>query len=307
MARRIWVALLTLGLLTLSAAAPAQKTNAPAAADEEETEDGVAWHPHFRRAGIWDAVAVGGATTLILTESLLPRRSEALWKGPILLDEAIRDMFVLDSRHQRAVASTVADVIFAGSLVQTMVVDNLILAWGLHGAPEVAFQMSVANAEAYAFSTALTGWIKRLAGRARPYAAECERDHGYSAECGKSKGYRYRSFYSGHAAFTAVGAGLTCAHHLQLPLFNNRLLDAGYCAAGIGLTLATSAMRMAADKHWATDVVVGHLVGFTSGYLIPTLFFYGLHRPGDRVDKRNTVWLPSIGPSSVGLQVIGRL
>jgi membrane-associated phospholipid phosphatase len=305
MARRIRAALLALGLWAFSAGALAQETNESAAAEEKITENPVAWRPHFRRAGIWDAVALGGATGLCLTELLLPRRSEALWEGPILWDEAIRDMFVLDSRRQRAVAATVADVMFAGSLVQTMVVDNLIFAWGVHGEPATAFQMSAANAEAYAFTFALTGWIKRLAGRTRPYAAECERDPGYSAACGEPSSYR--SFFSGHAAFTAVGAGLVCAHHLHLPLFGNRLLDAGACAAGVGLTLATSAMRMASDKHWASDVAVGHLVGFASGYLIPTLFFYRFHSPGDRAKPRDTVWLPSIGPHSVGLQVTGRL
>lgn len=305
MARQMWVALLAIGAWTGTHGVSAQDAIAPAAAQDQAEQSRVAWRPDFRRAGPWDAAVMGGTSVLYLTEALLPPRGEALWEGPILYDKAFRNLFVLDSRHQRNVAATVGDVMFAGSLAHTMIVDNLIVAWGVHGAPEAAFQMSVANAEAYAFSYALTGWVKRLTGRERPYAAECEKDPGYSPECGESKSYR--SFFSGHAAGTAVGAGLVCAHHLHLPLYGHRVLDAGACAAGIGLTLATSVMRMASDRHWATDVSVGHLVGFASGYLIPTLFFYRFDPGDDRPRLRETVWSPLLGPHAIGLRVSGRL
>ena len=74
---------------------------------------------------------------------------------------------------------------------------------------------------------------------------------------------------------------------------------------GIALTLATGAMRMASDNHWATDVHMGHLVGFSSGFLIPTLFFYT-----DAEDAQGTPdssLLPSIGPDHLGLHWRGAL
>jgi membrane-associated phospholipid phosphatase len=33
-------------------------------------------------------------------------------------------------------------------------------------------------------------------------------------------------------------------------------------------------LRIASDKHWASDVFVGHMIGFTVGYLLPTLIYY---------------------------------
>jgi membrane-associated phospholipid phosphatase len=186
-----------------------------------------------------------------------------------------------------------------------MVVDNLIVAWGVHGESEVALQMSVANAEAHSFSFALVSWVKRLTGRARPYAAECETDPEYSSDC--NSGRKYRSFYSGHATSTAVGAGLLCAHHLHLPLYGYPELDTGVCAAGIALTLTTCALRIASDNHWTSDVAVGHLVGFASGYLIPTLFFYRFDLLGKGGKPPERVWAPWLGPHSVGLRVWGGL
>jgi membrane-associated phospholipid phosphatase len=33
-------------------------------------------------------------------------------------------------------------------------------------------------------------------------------------------------------------------------------------------------LRVAAQEHWATDVVVGQLIGFSIGYFVPTLVYY---------------------------------
>jgi membrane-associated phospholipid phosphatase len=33
-------------------------------------------------------------------------------------------------------------------------------------------------------------------------------------------------------------------------------------------------LRIASDNHWASDVLVGDLMGYLSGYLMPTLLYY---------------------------------
>jgi hypothetical protein len=38
--------------------------------------------------------------------------------------------------------------------------------------------------------------------------------------------------------------------------------------------IATGALRIASDNHWATDVLVGHVSGYLAGYLLPTLLYY---------------------------------
>ena len=71
-----------------------------------------------------------------------------------------------------------------------------------------------------------------LLARERPWAqnADCATSPD-SRECGS--GGRNLSFYSGHAAVTATGAGLLCAHHTQLSLYQSDLLDGGTCALAV--------------------------------------------------------------------------
>jgi membrane-associated phospholipid phosphatase len=115
------------------------------------------------------------------------------------------------------------------------------------------------------------------------------------------------SFYSGHAAVTATGAGLICAHHTQLSLYQNDLLDQGTCALAVLGTALTGAMRIASDNHWASDVLIGHLMGYTSGYLLPTLLYYKEFRvqPHDHPAPAVYATLPMITPESVGVSVLG--
>jgi membrane-associated phospholipid phosphatase len=131
--------------------------------------------------------------------------------------------------------------------------------------------MAVINAQAYALTFALNGATKRLTARARPWVDGCDADP-TGESCGS--GGRYSSFYSGHAAVTATGAGLMCAHHTQLSLYRNPVLDTGACLVAVAGTAVTGAMRIASDNHWASDVIIGHLMGYLSGYLMPTLLYY---------------------------------
>lgn len=76
------------------------------------------------------------------------------------------------------------------------------------------------------------------------------------------------SFYSGHSSLAfslAVGAG-TLAH---LRGYRSEPL-----VWGVGLPLAAGAawLRIAADKHYATDVLVGSAVGAAFGFAVPWLF-----------------------------------
>jgi hypothetical protein len=57
---------------------------------------------------------------------------------------------------------------------------------------------------------------KRLVARERPFGAACAGSE-YTEGCEDLD--RFRSYYSGHAAITATGAGLVCAHHTRVPLY----------------------------------------------------------------------------------------
>jgi membrane-associated phospholipid phosphatase len=85
----------------------------------------------------------------------------------------------------------------------------------------------------------------------------------------------YKSFYSGHAAATATMAGLTCVHHRHLPLYGGGFPDLVPCLIMSGIAIVTGVTRIVADRHWASDVVIGWGVGAVSGYVLPSWLHYG--------------------------------
>lgn len=265
----------------------------------------VQWDPRWRTAGLWDAVIVGTGAIVIIGDNVLESgASEADWSRPILWDNSVRDALRIRVAGGRDTAATISDVMMMGSLIHNILFDNLVVAWAIHGEPKLASQMSMMNAEAYAIAMSLTSIVKNVTSRARPLVQECEADPTYSVDCETVN--RNRSFFSGHASTTAVGAGLLCAHHLNVPLYDNGLLDVGTCVMGIGLTMATGALRIASDNHWATDVTTGHLVGFASGFLVPTFLYYtGDEEPGSEASSTHALVLPAAGPNHIGLQLVG--
>lgn len=89
---------------------------------------------------------------------------------------------------------------------------------------------------------ALNYVVKRAVARERPDGSDRE------------------SFYSGHTSTAAVFAGAVCLEHQAIP-----------CALGIGAALGVGYLRVAANRHWLTDVSVGFGVGFSAGRFLPTL------------------------------------
>jgi membrane-associated phospholipid phosphatase len=275
---------------------------------------GLHWHEHWNRVGLREYISVPVLGAVGLTTSLFitPRRSG--WSGPILFDEAARDALVFDSTSARGKTKTVGDLLAIASIGHPMLVDTIAVAWLGRESPDVAWQMFVINAQAYTLTVALNGIVKSLVGRERPFGRRCD-DPNRSAEFDCESDSRYRAFYSGHAAITATSAGLICTHHTQLQLYKSNFLDSGTCVAAIAATAATGAFRMTSDYHWASDVLVGHAVGFISGYFLPTLLYYKEFRftpepphedpsPGPG-QKPLIAVLPSFSADSLQLTAVG--
>ena len=66
-------------------------------------------------------------------------------------------------------------------------------------------------------------------------------------------------------------------------------------------------MRIASDNHWASDVIIGHLMGYTSGYLLPTVLYYKEFRvePHEHPTAPTYAALPMVTGDSLGINVIG--
>jgi membrane-associated phospholipid phosphatase len=117
-----------------------------------------------------------------------------------------------------------------------------------------------------ATNIALTDVVKRLAGRPRPYARFRRPYHPEDL----AKDDAHYSFYSGHSSTSfamAVAAGMLSHYHG----YRN---EAGVWATGLTLATTTGVLRIAADQHYASDVIGGAAAGALVGWLVPRL-----HRP----------------------------
>jgi membrane-associated phospholipid phosphatase len=269
---------------------------------------GLHWHGHWRAVGTREYITIPALAASFLGVQLFTSRpSKARWSSPILFDRPVRNTLRIRSAKGRRTAGTVSDVIFVWEILHPTVVDPLLVAWMMRESPLVAWQMFVIDAQAYALTLFVTDIVKRGSARQRPWVdtADCAQNPG-GRECGSSEAYQ--SFFSGHAATTATGAGLICAHHTQLSLYQSDLLDQSACLLAVLGTAMTGAMRIASDHHWTSDVLVGHLVGYASGYLLPTLLYYGEFSGAPHEHKETApvyATLPMITRDSLGITVLG--
>lgn len=188
------------------------------------------------------------------------------------MDWSVRGWLRQDTRSGRDAADTVSDVLVVASMLQPLVVDSLIVAGLSDGSTDVMTQTEVINLQAFAMTQFVNVTAKRIFARERPYVTDCAADPTSSGNCDNLD--RYRSYYSGHSAISATGAGLVCAHHTHLELYGGAPFDGIACGVAASVTLATGALRIAADRHWATDVITGYIFGFAAGYLVPSLVYY---------------------------------
>jgi membrane-associated phospholipid phosphatase len=268
---------------------------------------GLHWHGHWRQAGVREYVTISAlAAGTVAVRYLAPPATSPSWTGPILFDSGVRNALRIDSAGGRKTAEMISDGLFIWEVLHPTVLDPLLFAWWLRESPFVAWQMMMIDAQAYAFTFFMSDVVKRVAARQRPWVSTAGCEQNPDAE-GCGSGGRNMSFYSGHAAVTATGAGLICAHHTQLSLYQNDWLDQGTCALAVAGTALTGAMRIASDNHWASDVIIGHLMGYTSGYLLPTLLYYKEFRVEPHEHPMPAVYatLPMITPESLGITVIG--
>jgi membrane-associated phospholipid phosphatase len=119
---------------------------------------------------------------------------------------------------------------------------------------------------------AATEVTKRASDRRRPYTWDASRPQfrasGYCASGPPADDCK--SFFSGHTSMLATSS-FSAAEALRVSGELGDRVWLPYAAAGT-LTLGMGALRVAAGKHYISDVAVGAAIGTATGVLIPRLF-----------------------------------
>lgn len=243
------------------------------------------WSPHWARVHpasyAVTGAAIGGS---LLFDYLWEGGPEARLRGPVLFDEPVRDALVARTDAGREQASLASDVLL-GVLLAWPFVDSLVVAGLGDLNTDVAWQLTMIDAESYAATFLINTLAKQLFARERPHGQRCTLEDRleHPARCGPDG--RLRSFYSGHSSSAFNSAGLVCVHHTHLPLYGSPAGDYVACGAALLTAAIVATLRVVADRHYATDVLVGAVLGLATGFLLPYLLHYQWdpsdHRPRD--------------------------
>ena len=230
----------------------------------------ILWNPEWPRFGAVDWVITGVGAAVAIGAAIVPPQRKH-YVSTFGIDDSARKALRLPSIEGRYVARDASDVILSLEATWPFFVDALISTWWFRGSPDAAAQMALVDGEALAIVTAIQGATNTLASRERPYGQTCgglTPDQTNSCE----GSVRYRSFFSGHAAFTFMSAGLICVHHEKLELLRGAGDHIACVTAYAGAT-ATALLRVAGDMHYITDVAVGAAFGGLVGLAVPLLHY----------------------------------
>ncbi len=230
----------------------------------------ILWNPEWPRFGAVDWVITGVGAAITIGAAIVPPQRKH-YISTFGIDDSARKALRLPSSEGRYVARDASDVILSLEATWPFFVDALISTWWYRGSPDAAAQMALVDGEALAIVTAIQGATNTLASRERPYGQTCGGlTPDKTNDC--EGNVRYRSFFSGHTAFTFMSAGLICVHHEKLDLLRGAG-DHIACVTAYAGAAATGLLRAAGDVHYITDVAVGAAVGGLVGVAVPLLHY----------------------------------
>lgn len=232
----------------------------------------------------------------------------AQWRGGILFDEPLRDAFRIGSHDGRETAARISDMMLAATVVNSFLLDAFAIPLA-NDDPQLALDASIAYSLALGMTLVLGELVKEGVSRARPYERYCEDDPS-SPGCGNEDAYA--SFYSLHSGVAFTNAGFSCSMHLERNLYGDAGADGASCATSLVMASTVAILRVAADRHYLTDVLVGSALGMVVGYLVP-IFMVPEHRTPGEVAVPGTIIMPLFSPgadgslstSTVGLSLAG--
>jgi hypothetical protein len=175
----------------------------------------------------------------------------------VSFDDSIRENFRYKNREQRDQAASLSNL----TVSLTMAAPFL-------------YRANWDSSKNYIYSYLGNGLITEIgkfsAKRVRPYEQACEAgDGGYDKNCYSNDSNK--SFFSGHTSFAFTGASLVCLAQEQQAQSDSEF-SKGPCYSSLVLAGLTGYLRIAADQHYFSDVMVGAMVGILSGYYLPKHF-----------------------------------
>lgn len=221
------------------------------------------WHEDWPEYRLSEGIATGAAALAVAGMVIAGPVDEARWQGGILFDNAVRDE--LRARDPGTVKTyrTIGDFTYRLSPLLPLIDVTLVAALA-HSDRKLAKNLFAMMLEAYSYTGFTYFASTEIAARERP-----------NSHCGEPGGScDTQSFYGGHAAISATGAGLMCANHTRLALWGNRFADIFACVLASSNAVLTGTTRIVADMHYASDVIIGGGLGFTFGYMVPVLLHY---------------------------------
>ncbi len=207
------------------------------------------------------------------------------WCSTNALDNGVTGLLGWENRHA---AATMSDITAFGAIPLATLGSLAFLSYGDERLDEMPLNALV-MVQALTISSALNQTVKFIAGRERPFAAELSPSEKRAVDHAADNNL---SFYSGHAnmAFAlAVSAGTIA----WMRDYENQAL-----VWGVGLPIAAFVGygRIAAKKHYLTDVMLGAAIGSGIGFAVP----YFLHRP----KALGGGWI-TLAPSTNGAAIAG--
>jgi membrane-associated phospholipid phosphatase len=178
------------------------------------------------------------------------------WCEPNSLDVRVRDALVWDdydaARMYSNLTGYVAMPVFAVGITALSSLDSSDKSWAR------VLDDTLPVLESVAISQALTQVVKFSVARQRPFVHF--RDTPQDSDDNMS-------FWSGHSA---LAFGLTTSAGLIAHWRHNKLEPVIWGVGG-ALSISTAYFRIAADRHYFTDVLTGSAVGVLAGLTIPRL------------------------------------
>ena len=167
--------------------------------------------------------------------------------------------------------------------------------YGRYGNNAAAEDLGLHSTEAVVLATGITGVLKGLIGRSRPYVTRDSNPNDFSFGRGFA-GEDRSSFPSAHTAVAFAAAASVASELAHLWPGHTALvapvLYGGATLVGVG--------RMYHDKHWASDVALGAGIGIFSGLKVVR---YAHDHPDNYFDR--LLLHASVTPDAMGRPAFG--